>query len=571
MKKESIVALLVGICFLILVIYGISNLYSIENPASVEAESKQVTSIKPDNKIAIAHTEIFGVLQRPQVIFDHNKHTEALKKEGKKEGEGCDTCHPVDKEKELILFDFPKKLEGKDKDSIMNSYHDECIKCHKEKMAEKKKAGPVVCGDCHVEKLNTVEIKYPVFEFDFQVHDIHDKRLKERKIGREVCGLCHHSYNPVGEDLVYEKGTEESCYYCHDIGAKRGPVLAVDMRVTRKKNLTMSRASHVECLNCHLYLTLKGPNPPRPGEKKAGPILCTKCHIGKYRTVAELAKVPRPDRGQPDKPLIEIENSRMKGVSFDHKLHENNAKTCRGCHHETLNFCKKCHNILGSADGKWVNTAGAYHDVRSDKSCAGCHMIKKSEKNCAGCHHNLLPVDLHTMDPKKEICAVCHTGKKEHISAPSLTTAGLDTKTVKKEVEIKILEKEFEPAKFPHMKIIEKFVKTSNDSKMAGYFHRKLQTLCEGCHHQSRAEAEIKKDSPPYCRNCHTINFDPVHINRPRLLAAYHRQCIGCHNEMRLEKPKECKACHKEKAVRPVDIIPKLPEYELPLQGKEMK
>ena len=83
MKKESIVALAVGISLLIIIVYGIGSLYSIESPSAVETTSKQVTSIKPENKIAIAHTEIFGVLQRPQVIFDHNKHTEAFKKEGK--------------------------------------------------------------------------------------------------------------------------------------------------------------------------------------------------------------------------------------------------------------------------------------------------------------------------------------------------------------------------------------------------------------------------------------------------------------------------------------------------------
>jgi hypothetical protein len=565
MKKESIVALAVGISLLIIIVYGIGSLYSIESPSAVETTSKQGTAIKPENKIAIAHTEIFGVLQRPQVIFDHNKHTEAFKKEGKKEGEGCDTCHPLNKEKDLILFDFPKKLEGKDKDSVMNSYHDACINCHKERLIAKKKAGPVICADCHAEKLQSVEIKYPVFEFDFQVHNTHVKKLKE-KIGKDDCSLCHHSYDIHEEDeslrLVYEEGTEESCYYCHEFGKKKGPELTAITSAASKKGLSIREASHIRCLNCHLYYTLKQEKASPTGEKKVGPIVCTKCHTGKYKTIAELAKVPRPDRDQPEKPLIEIENAKMKGVSFDHKLHENNSKTCRDCHHETLNACKKCHNIMGSPDGKWVSTANAYHDISSGKSCAGCHRVKKSDKNCAGCHYHLLPVDLHTMDPKKELCSVCHTGKKERLSTPRLTVSGLDTKTVKKEVEIKTLEKEFDPAKFPHLKIIEKFVKISNDSKMASYFHRKLQTICDGCHHQSRAEAELKKDTPPNCRNCHTIAFDPVHLNRPRLLAVYHRQCISCHNQMNLEKPRECKECHKEKAVRPVDIVSKPPDYE---------
>ena len=137
-----------------------SIIYSIEAPAATEETVKKEIWTKPENRISIAHTEIFGVLERPQVIFDHNKHTEALKKEGVKEGEGCDTCHPIDKEKDLLLFSFPKNVQAKDKDSMMNAFHDECIDCHKKKLREAKKAGPVVCGDCHVDSLKSVEIKY---------------------------------------------------------------------------------------------------------------------------------------------------------------------------------------------------------------------------------------------------------------------------------------------------------------------------------------------------------------------------------------------------------------------------
>jgi len=563
MKRESLRVLLICLVFLIIIIYGISSLYSIESPTATEAAIKKEIWTKPNNRLTIAHTEIFGVLERPQVIFDHNKHTEAFKKEGKKEGEGCDTCHPFDKEKNLILFDFPKRGERKDKDAVMHAYHDECINCHKERLIENKKAGPVVCGDCHIDKLRYVEIKYPVFEFDFQVHDTHDKKLQERKI-KENCDLCHHSYNDG--DLVYEKGTEDSCYYCHEIGVKRGPTLAVETRVTKEKDLSITKVSHTRCLNCHLYFTLKEEASPK-GEKKAGPIVCVKCHTGEYKTIAELDKVPRPDRDQPEKPFIDIKDAKMKGVSFDHKSHEKNFKTCRVCHHETLNACKKCHGLTGSPEGKGVNISNAYHDIFSEKSCAGCHNTKKSEKECAGCHFFIKPIDLATKDPKKESCPLCHTGKKEGLPTPQkLSTADLDKEKIKEEVEIKILEKEYELAKFPHFKIIERFVKTSNDSKMGAYFHAKMQTMCDGCHHQSRAEAEAKKDTPPYCRNCHSINFDPVKPNRPKLIAAYHNQCMGCHKSMELEKPRKCKECHEEKDVRPVDIISKPVESETPLK-----
>jgi hypothetical protein len=563
MKRESIRALLVLLVFLVIVVYGIKSLYSLETPAAYEETIKKVIWTEPTNKIAIAHTEIFGDLERPQVIFDHNKHIETLmKEEGLKEGEGCDTCHPVDKENNLLLFDFPKKGDRKDKDSVMHAYHDECINCHKDKLAENKKAGPVVCGDCHINELQYVEIDLPVFEFDFDVHDIHDKKLQERKI-KDNCDLCHHTYNDG--NLVYEKGTEESCYYCHDLDMEVGPTLAVERRVIEKKDFSLQKVSHIRCMNCHLYYILQEGPPPKGEEKKAGPIVCDKCHTGKYKTIAELEEVPRPDRDQPEKPFIDIKEAKMKGVSFDHKSHEKSAKTCRVCHHETLEACKECHDLTGSPDGKFVNTANAYHAIASEQSCAGCHDTYKSDKECAGCHVFIKPIDLATDDPKKESCALCHTGKKEGVPDPQkLSVAGLDTEIVKKEVEIDVLESEYELAKFPHMKIIERFVKTSNDSKMGAYFHAKMQTLCDGCHHQSRAEAEAKKDEPPYCRNCHSINFDPVKPKRPRLIAAYHTQCMGCHKSMVLEKPTKCKECHEEKDRRPAYNMPKPLESETP-------
>ena len=84
--SRKLLFLLISVIYLILLGYGLSTVYSVGNPQP----AKQTAVLKPDNKISIAHTEIFGKLERPQVIFDHKKHDEAFKKEG------CKTCHPVD-------------------------------------------------------------------------------------------------------------------------------------------------------------------------------------------------------------------------------------------------------------------------------------------------------------------------------------------------------------------------------------------------------------------------------------------------------------------------------------------
>jgi hypothetical protein len=164
-------------------------------------------------------------------------------------------------------------------------------------------------------------------------------------------------------------------------------------------------------------------------------------------------------------------------------------------------------------------------------------------------------MDIQAKGPKKETCTVCHSGRKEGlITAKRISVASLDPRKVPEEVTIKILEKQYEPSKFPHIKIIRKLAEVSNDSKLAASFHRTMQTICRGCHHQSTVEAEAKDNKPPYCRNCHSIVFDTKNPNRPRLLAAYHRQCLACHEKMDI-KGKGCADCHKEKVLQPKDLL----------------
>jgi hypothetical protein len=495
------------------------------------------------NKLIIGHTEIFGKLERPQVVFDHGRHTDAFKKEG------CKTCHPL-ASAENYLFDFPFKAEDKSAKKTEDSYHEKCISCHRKIIREKRKSLPIRCGDCHVKRFESLTLKYPPVEFDFAYHDKHVKKLKEEKV-KDECGVCHHTYDIREEEeslrLVYENGKEESCFYCHNLGQKRGPELSAITAVAAKKGLSIQKVSHWLCVNCHLRRIKAG--------EKAGPVECMKCHTGKYRTIAELANVPRPERDQPKRPFIYMEKASMKGVLFDHTFHEKNTKTCRSCHHETLEACRKCHGLTGSPEGGWINLANAYHDPSTDIGCTGCHKEKKTARNCAGCHYHLVDMDIQAKGPKKAICTVCHSGKKDGpAAARQIALSELDPKKVPEKVTIKILEQQYEPSTFPHLKIIRKLIGVSNGSKAGTSFHRNLQTICRGCHHQSIDEAEVRKTEPPYCRNCHSITFDEKNMNRPRLLAVYHRQCMGCHARMGI-KEMGCTDCHKQKAVQPKDLL----------------
>ena len=560
--SRKLLFLVISVLYLILIAFGLTLVYSVGTPGPVK---KQINAAR-DNKISIAHTEIFGTLQRPQVVFDHKKHEEAYKKEG------CMTCHPVN-DKNKLIFNFPKKIKGKGKKAVIKAFHDECIECHKKSVKEKKKTGPVTCNDCHKKELAMVEMKYPKVEFDFRDHNKHVKLLKE-KFGKDDCGQCHHTYNFKEQKLSYTQGTEESCFYCHDLDKKRGVELSAITKVAAEKGLSIRKVSHQQCLDCHLeyqekYLKMDKKDVHNIHLEKLEcnvchvedfkhaiscmdchiPTECSKCHTGKYRTIAELAKSPRPDRKQKDTSFMDIENSRMKGVAFNHKSHQTNSRTCRSCHHETLKACDECHSLTGKPQGNGINAANAYHRVFSGQSCAGCHNKMKAEKECAGCHYYISSMDVETMNPKRETCASCHSGRKDQLAMPKpLSTAGI---SLKDEVEIKVLEKGFGPSTFPHRDIINKLVKVSNDSRLATYFHRDVQTLCKGCHHQSHTAAELQT---PFCRNCHMVADDMQNLNKTRLLSAYHRQCLGCHEKMELEKGRKCTECHKVKTRGPAEI-----------------
>jgi hypothetical protein len=495
---------------------------------------------KKQNKFIIARTEVFGKLERPGVFFDHGLHA------GKHEFDGCSTCHERDEAGQLSFSGFVE-IDMKGKDSVRDAYHDKCIGCHRKLLQENKKPGPIKCGNCHRKQPGKLDIQYPHCVFDFYLHDQHVRKLDKD------CSLCHHIYDLDEEDenlrLVYEESTEESCYYCHDLTVKRGPELAGILKVSEQKGLSIRKVAHYQCVNCHLWYSEK--------KEKAGPVECAKCHTGKYRTVSELLGVPRPDRGQTQKPILLFENAKMKGVPFDHEFHEKNNGSCRVCHHEALRACRHCHSLTGSSEGNWINLTNVYHAFSAASGCLGCHREKKLDRNCSGCHYHLPDIDIQAKGPRKEVCIVCHSGKTgDSARVRPISLSEIKLMNIPENVTIGILEEQYEPSTFPHIRIIKKLLEISNESRMATAFHSDVHTICSGCHHQSIPEAKIKKTDPPYCRNCHAITFDQQNKNRPRLLAVYHRQCMGCHERMGI-KETGCTDCHKEKQGITKYIIPK--------------
>jgi hypothetical protein len=79
--------------------------------------------------------------------------------------------------------------------------------------------------------------------------------------------------------------------------------------------------------------------------------------------------------------------------------------------------------------------------------------------------------------------------------------------------------------------------------RLASAFHTDPATLCSGCHHNSPPSM-----NPPKCGSCHGTTTDPKSPGRITLKAAYHLQCMGCHERMKVEfvVKTDCTGCHEQ-------------------------
>ncbi len=484
-------------------------------------EAKEGPASRPD-MISIDSMKIFGALEKPEPVFLHDKHTDALEKKGK----DCRECH---KEKGDKLSPMFMRLENTGRKDVMDIFHNSCIECHKDTTAENDKSGPIVCGECHLEKPNVISFRQPM-GLDKSLHFRHSKAHDKK------CETCHSDCK-TGK---YKKETEDTCRACHK-------------DVTEKDRISMEEASHASCLDCHMKTAEK--------KKDTGPVKCSGCHdLEAQNRFEKVSPVPRMDRKQPDKVMIktgvnELDapgKNRMNLVPFNHMAHEGYNDTCRVCHHKSINKCSKCHTLKGSEDGKGVSLEQAMHKMDREQSCIGCHEMKQQDKNCAGCHAVLSK----NRKPDDSSCLKCHM----ELPAGDSGKAGMDEKTaatlleqrkkvsgtfssenIPEKIIIKAFSDKYEPVEFPHRDIVNKIVKDIKDNNLAVYFHAGKGTVCQGCHHNSPA---TKK--PTGCGSCHGKPFNEKDMHKPGIIGAYHIQCMECHDNMKIDKV-GCTDCHKEK------------------------
>ncbi len=523
-----------------------------------EKEAVQAPASGRPDRLKIDTLAAYQKLELPPVIFHHDQHTDALLKEKK----GCETCHMVEGNKLSLTY---LRKRGTKPGEIKDIYHKNCIGCHMDMAAAGKVSGPPdgLCRSCH-----NAEPQAPAARLVAGLNKVlHFRHVASKDIpapasSKDNCAVCHHVYDQKAKKVIYVKGQESTCGYCHEAQPHKGVK-------------SLEQASHQECVLCHLDLAHKG-------VKEKVPVRCADCHGAKAQAQiakdnqAVAAKLKTPDllrikRGQPDATMITYQGpleekpgkgNLMNPVPFNHLDHEISSNSCKVCHHTTIEACSNCHTLGGSKDGNFVTFEQALHSPTSKHSCIGCHAEQQAAPNCFGCHRNL--VDAWKKDEAS--CRQCHmafsgsspvkgvlspeqkAGMAETLLKRRTPTSGtypLDD--IPDKVVIKDLADKYQPVELEHRKHVEALLKGMKDSKLAQYFHRDPGTLCQGCHHHSPPSKE-----PPQCANCHPQTrgqaSTAVEATRPGLLAALHGQCMSCHQEMKV-KPEAtaCTACHLER------------------------
>lgn len=448
-------------------------------------------------------------LRRPAVPFDHGRHTTALGQES------CETCHQRDGSGKVSFGPIVRdSLVG---DEGMNAYHDACTRCHEDRSKEGKSAGPVTCGGCHALRGGGSISTRAEIRFDYALHHRHEAAE------HGACKRCHHVYDEKSQKLVYEKGKESACRTCH--GAK-----------DEGKKPSLRRASHAACVSCHEGHAAKG--------EKAGPTRCEGCHDAqRLATTGPMNNVPRLERGQPNWTWLRADGATTALVAFNHEGHEKVTRSCSSCHHESLRACKDCHTLDGKSEGGFVTLEQAYHRPSSTHSCVGCHREQTQQTNCAGCHHAPPEGD------GESSCKRCHTGPPGNTVAdalppPNHPPAQLEelppaSDDFPEQISLEHMPGgTYGPASFPHRRIVQRLDQAVRHSRLATQLHGRLETLCAGCHHHTPLGSR-----PPKCSTCHAAKGAPTQ-DRPGLRAAYHRQCVTCHQQMEIKAG--CTDCHAE-------------------------
>jgi len=342
-------------------------------PSLSPIEVKTNATLQAERPMFITIPPMLEPLDRAPVMFPHDKHTAAMKEEG------CKACHP--RRADRFRFSFPEQLDTSSRSTLVDSYHNSCIRCHTRRAAEHKTTGPATCGECHandnnyigkeylpllpqeyessgkmanysgnvhrmdqktfhVTNENRIRLEWSVVTFDYYVHDKHARAMTNR------CDVCHYRSLSLKQKLTADArnlsprhkagDTAKSCTKCHAFTGE---------------------LPNAKCESCHTMIKerqLKGTG--YHGTLKGACVQCHKEHLKKPMSIVTLDQ-----------------------KTFDHRL----ASFQQTGKHSKLE-CDECHKKKRSKD-----TPGSYYIGLKYGLCTDCHRDPHNAQfkaPCEKCH-----------------------------------------------------------------------------------------------------------------------------------------------------------------------------------------
>jgi hypothetical protein len=388
----------------------------------------------------------------PQVVSDrrpmgmdkslHYRHTKTLE-------DKCEKCHHVYNQQTKAL-EYVKGQEAacrfchgdvtvENRIDARQAYHQACVGCHQERLAQKQTAGPDMCVRCHdpeeqkligvVEDVPRMKAGQPdvVFIKRFPGQEPQSNPEGETLMNRvpfnhkaheefnDNCRVCHHTNTKACvschtlkgdetgkqvqlEQSMHQPTASQSCVGCHSTQQEQPQCAGCHSSANRKLTGVNDAAA---CRTCHMTPLEPSANPALQPDDQAqlAALLESRPKVsGTYPVdkipekveIKALSNQYQPAQ-MPHRKMVQSLEQRIANSKLAAVFHREPSALCQGCHHNSPieqkpPKCNSCHGqpFIERQPAR-PGMMAAYH-----QQCIGCHTSMGLEKpvatDCTVCH-----------------------------------------------------------------------------------------------------------------------------------------------------------------------------------------
>ena len=416
-----------------------------------EAAGKPAGPVTGDCRSCHKAKNTVGSSRQP-IAFDKSLHyrhasSSVIQPQASEDTANCSSCHHTyDEARQQTVYAkgeegscryCHKEAKSESGSAMRTASHDACINCHQRLTTQQKKAGPVICADCHGSSaLQAIKKVEPIPRMTRKQPDV--ALLASWMTGQEAdAELGAKQMNPVPFKHVAHEEANQTCRSCHHETLKKCGQCHTETGLPDGGKVQLAQAMHTgtstrSCIGCHKEAQ-KDKNcagchasmPVKPFVEEN----CSLCHrvdrsalgpwpmsqSAKTELAAAVFKSDTPgtskipDEQIPEKVVIDTLSDAYEGAEFPHRqifrsietriaqngmanhFHDQEATLCMGCHHNSPASlqppkCGACHGeaFKNLQDGR-PGLMGAYHG-----QCIECHQqmgIKEpAATDCNRCH-----------------------------------------------------------------------------------------------------------------------------------------------------------------------------------------